>query len=69
MNKTQSELAHYAWNPVTGCLNDCRYCYTKRSILRFSSDFRRNMTDPGFVKLAGNCLNWTSHGLWITAGS
>lgn len=46
MNKTQSELAHYAWNPVTGCLNDCRYCYTKRSILRFSSDFRRNMTDP-----------------------
>ena len=25
VNRTKNELADYAWNPVTGCLKDCRY--------------------------------------------
>lgn len=27
MNKTKIDWADYTWNPVTGCLNTCEYCY------------------------------------------
>ena len=30
MNKTRIEWTDYTWNPVTGCLNDCWYCYARR---------------------------------------
>ncbi len=37
MNKTQIEWAlnpdgtqGYTWNPITGCLNGCEYCYARR---------------------------------------
>jgi len=29
MNKTNIEWAEYTWNPVTGCLHGCEYCYAK----------------------------------------
>ncbi|MCL1789882.1 MAG: phage Gp37/Gp68 family protein [Peptococcaceae bacterium] len=30
MNKTAIEYVDYTWNPVTGCLNGCEYCYARR---------------------------------------
>lgn len=53
MNRTKNELADYAWNPVTGCLKDCRYCYAKKSVLRFASDWRRNLAERPKVQQVG----------------
>lgn len=35
MNKTAIEWTDYTWNPVTGCLNSCPYCYARRIAERF----------------------------------
>lgn len=36
MNKTKIEWADYTWNPVTGCLHGCSYCYARRVAQRFA---------------------------------
>lgn len=36
MNKTAIEWTDYTWNPVTGCLNNCEYCYARRIAERFN---------------------------------
>lgn len=30
MLKTKIEWADSTWNPVTGCLHGCEYCYARR---------------------------------------
>lgn len=35
MNKTKIEWCDSTWNPVTGCLHGCEYCYAKRIAERF----------------------------------
>lgn len=35
MNKTKIEWCDSTWNPVTGCLHACEYCYAKRIARRF----------------------------------
>lgn len=37
MNKTKIEWADYTWNPVTGCLHGCPYCYARTVINRFGN--------------------------------
>lgn len=37
MNKTKIEWADMTWNPVTGCLHGCEYCYARRIAERFST--------------------------------
>ena len=39
MNKTKIEWADYTWNPVTGCKNECWYCYAKKLFTRFNKSF------------------------------
>ena len=56
MNRTKNELADYAWNPVTGCLKDCRYCYARKSAIRFASDWRRNLAERPKVQQVGEKL-------------
>ena len=34
MNKTKIEWTDYTWNPVTGCLHGCPYCYMQRMVKR-----------------------------------
>lgn len=36
MNKTKIEWADSTWNPVTGCLHGCEYCYARRIANRFA---------------------------------
>jgi protein gp37 len=38
MNKTRIEWADYTWNPITGCLHGCAYCYARRTARRFCTN-------------------------------
>lgn len=42
MNKSKIEFCDYSWNPVTGCRNNCKYCYARSITRRFSGDIRLN---------------------------
>lgn len=46
MNRSRIEYCDYTWNPVTGCLHDCPYCYARKQTLRFGGDIRLNLNDP-----------------------
>jgi protein gp37 len=35
MNKTAIEWCDYTWNPITGCLHGCPYCYARKIAERF----------------------------------
>lgn len=35
MKKTKIDWADSTWNPVTGCLHDCEYCYARAIATRF----------------------------------
>lgn len=35
-SKTKIEWCDASWNPVTGCLHGCKYCYARRMAQRFS---------------------------------
>lgn len=35
MNKTKIDWCDSTWNPVTGCFNDCEYCYARNIAERF----------------------------------
>ncbi|HEY0087397.1 MAG TPA: DUF5131 family protein, partial [Candidatus Lokiarchaeia archaeon] len=35
MNRTKIEWTDYSWNPITGCLHNCWYCYAKKLFTRF----------------------------------
>jgi protein gp37 len=42
MNKSKVEYCDFTWNPVTGCLDGCQYCYAAKQAQRFSGDIRLN---------------------------
>jgi len=42
MNKSLIEWTDFTWNPVTGCLHGCPYCYAAKQARRFSGDVRLN---------------------------
>lgn len=37
MNKTKIEWCDYTWNPVSGCLHGCSFCYARKIANRFNS--------------------------------
>lgn len=37
MNKTKIEWCDSSWNPVTGCLHKCEYCYARKIANRFGT--------------------------------
>ncbi len=39
MNRTKIEWTDFTWNPVTGCLHGCPYCYGRKIANRFRSLF------------------------------
>lgn len=57
MNKTKIEWTDYTWNPVTGCLNGCEYCYARKIAERFKFEngfnptfYPERMDDPRQAK-------------------
>ncbi len=46
MNKTKIDWCDSTWNPVTGCLHGCKYCYAERIAERFGG----NITGTETVK-------------------
>jgi protein gp37 len=54
MQKTGIEWCDSTWNPVTGCLNGCKYCYAKKIANRFgggghsNGEYHMEITDDGF---------------------
>lgn len=42
MNKSGIDFCDFSWNPVTGCENDCAYCYARKQGKRFGGDIRIN---------------------------
>lgn len=43
--KTKIDWCDSTWNPVTGCLHDCPYCYARRIAERFGSH-GKSLIDP-----------------------
>ena len=39
LNKTAIEWCDFSWNPVTGCKNNCPYCYARARSHRFKKSF------------------------------
>lgn len=39
MNRTKIEWTQFSWNPITGCLHGCWYCYAKKLAQRFPKIF------------------------------
>ena len=46
--KTKIDWADATWNPVTGCLHGCEYCYAKNIAYRFGSVGFEGNTENGY---------------------
>lgn len=46
MNRTKIEWCDYTWNPVTGCLHGCKYCYARRLASRLKGRYGYPKDDP-----------------------
>lgn len=52
MNKSQIDFCDFSWNPVTGCNNNCAYCYARRQAQRFCGDIRINKSSDQLQKVS-----------------
>lgn len=43
MDKTKIDWADASWNPVTGCLHGCEYCYARKIAERFGGCWRLDL--------------------------
>jgi protein gp37 len=48
MNRTKIEWTDWTWNPVTGCLHGCPYCYARRIAARFGKTPEEKEYQPLF---------------------
>lgn len=53
MNKTKIDWCDSTWNPVTGCLHGCEYCYARNISERFKA---RELGEFGEEKVNGNYI-------------
>ena len=73
MNKTKIDWCDYTWNPVTGCLNNCDYCYARKIANRFHGGFeptfhKKRLEEPQRVKSSKRifvCSMADLFGAWI----
>lgn len=64
MRKTKIDWADSTWNPVTGCLHGCEYCYARRIAERFEAreiydpecQCQRHLIERGMLKGTGKPL-------------
>jgi protein gp37 len=59
MNKTKIEWCDATWNPVTGCLHGCEYCYARKIANRFEGRENIELADlcPDDRNIVASCLN------------
>ena len=61
LHKSKIDWCTHTWNPVTGCLHGCEYCYARRFIGRFAPHAtERPMVDPdsgatGIIQYTPGC--------------
>lgn len=50
MNKTKIEWCDSSWNPITGCLYKCEYCYARKIATRFGTIDKmiEKLSDDGY---------------------
>ncbi len=48
MNKSAIEWTDYTWNPVTGCLHGCKYCYARRTAERGLGEYGKHPKEERF---------------------
>ena len=74
MKKTKIDWADSSWNPITGCLNDCPYCYARKIANRFNKEgfdptfHKSRLLQPQGVKKSENifvCSMADLFGDWI----
>lgn len=52
MNKTKIDWCDMSWNPVTGCLHECEYCYARQIANRFGvQPFGSALLEPAQYKI------------------
>jgi len=74
MQKSKIDWCDYTWNPVTGCLNGCKYCYARKISNRFTGNFlpafhANRLEDPIKVKKPQNifvCSMADLFGDWVS---
>ncbi len=63
----------YTWNPVTGCLHGCEYCYMKRLETRFGMSMdpkfhEKRMNDIAKLKEPSKIFVCSTGDLWGKVG-
>lgn len=53
MNPTKIEWCDFTWNPITGCLHNCEYCYARKIYKRFHLQWQMNEPNLKILTNAG----------------
>ena len=63
-SKTKIDWCDSTWNPVTGCLHDCAYCYARKIAKRFGGAAIAVCDEDGYAEYGGTtCADGTCHDL------
>jgi len=62
MNKTKIEWCDQTWNPVTGCMHGCPYCYARKLVCRFGGKYDNAGTASKIHELEGQWKKITKKG-------
>lgn len=62
MDKTKIDWCDSAWNPVTGCLHGCEYCYARGIANRFKGydpeEALHEFNSPVFIRHRNDSGEW-----------
>jgi protein gp37 len=62
LTKTKIEYCDYTFNPVTGCLNSCPYCYARKQADRFKGKGDLRESGDGFLMSDDRIESWSGAG-------
>lgn len=61
MNKTKIDWCDSTWNPVTGCLHGCEYCYARKIAKRFGSKQKPESIERSVLNAPMRCTDLYSY--------